>query len=353
MTRPFSLALLALALTLPSAAAAQTIDIDTDAIRVKVREAVRIVSGDLRDAAIAAVSAVQDRSFKAQQTDRQTRTLAIGDTGTLALDTIVGDITITAGAGRDATVEIIRESRGKTDADAKTGLERVTAEVDVRGDRGHVKAVYPNVHNATYFVSVSYRVTVPAGAKITAHSVSGTITAKGVRGDVAADTTSGTIELSNSRVSIGKTVSGSVTLTDVTTDGTIEVSTVSGDVSLQRVKARRLTAEAVASGDVSARDITCDNLTLKTLSGDIQYAGTLAKNGQYELKAFSGSLKFIPAGPVGFEVQTSTFSGDFHADPSMTFSGISKSRQSFRGTYGDGGAVVTLKTFSGSITIGK
>ena len=112
----------------------------------------------------------QDKDFRVEQTDRQTKTLAIGANGSLELKNVVGDITVKAGGGRDATVEIVRVSRGRTDADAKTGLERVTAEVTTRGDRASVTAEYPDDRHPNYAVSVALTVTAPAGTKLLVQS---------------------------------------------------------------------------------------------------------------------------------------------------------------------------------------
>ena len=83
--------------------------------------------GHVSGSAIPAARSMQDRDYRAEQIDKQTKTLAIGATGSLELRNIVGDIMVKAGGSRDATVEIVRMSRGRTDADAKLGLERVTA----------------------------------------------------------------------------------------------------------------------------------------------------------------------------------------------------------------------------------
>lgn len=295
----------------------------------------------------------QTRTFTAEQTARETRTLAIGASGSLDLDTVSGDITVTAGGGRDATIEIIRRSHGRTEADATLGLDRVKVEVDQRPDRARVRAVYPDQRNPPYSVDVSYVITAPSDTRVTARTVSGNVVVKGIRGDVDTSVTSGHIDLSGSRVSLAKTISGPVTLADVDTDGSLDIRTVSGDVTLHNVKARRLTADAVASGTVIASNVTSDNVVLKTLSGAVEYSGPLSKTGRYELNAFSGNVRFLPSGPVGFDLQASTFSGTIRPDPSMTFRDISLSRRSFRGTFGDGSAVVTLQTFSGNVTIGK
>jgi DUF4097 and DUF4098 domain-containing protein YvlB len=314
-------------------------------------DAIRELAGHA--GALGHLEARQNRTFKAEKTDRETRTLAIGASGTLDLQTHSGDISVTAGSGRDVTLEIIRRARGRTDADVQLGLEQVKSTVDSRPDRARVRAVYPDRQANTYSVDVSYVVTAPAGTHVTAETISGNVTIKGIRGDVAVDVTSGDVNIADSRVSQAKTISGPVTLTDVETDGNVDVRSVSGTVTLQNVKARRLTADAVASGDITARNIVCDTATLKTLSGNVDFSGPLSKNGRYELGAFSGTVHFAPAGPAGFELQASTFSGDIRTDKSMTFRDLSLSRRSLRGTFGDGGAMVILKTFSGNVTIGK
>ena len=314
-------------------------------------DAIRAIAGHAGE--LARAEARQARTFKAEKTDRETKIVTIGSSGTLDLATHSGDITVTAGGGRDATIEIIRRSRGRTDADVQQGLDQVKVTVDQRPDRARVRAAYPDRQATTYSVDVSYVVTAPPGTHVTAETISGNVTVKGIRGDVTADITSGRLDVTGSRVSQVKTIAGDVTLTDVETEGSLDVRTVSGSVTLQNVKARRLTADAVANGDVTARNVVCDAATLKTLSGDVDFSGPLSKNGRYELGAFSGTVHFAPAGPAGFELQASTFSGDIRTDKSMTLRDVSMARRSLRGTFGDGGAIVILKTFSGDVTIGK
>jgi len=361
------------ALTLAAPARAQTIQIKIDgqdaadlareisravesnlsAIASGLGDAIGDLAGRARLEGRLAALRLQARSYTSEQIDRETRTLAIGATGTLDVDTISGDITVTAGAGRDATIEIVRHSHGRTDADARLGLTRVTAEVDQRPDRARVHTVYPDTRGALFSVDVSYTITAPAGTRITARTVSGDVTIKGIRGDVEADVTSGRIDLSASHVSTAKTLSGDIGLVDIDTDGSIDVRTVSGTITLQNVKARRLTADAVANGDIVAHGVSCDNAVLKTLDGRLDFGGPTAKNGRYELNAFSGTIRFTPSGPVGFDLQASTFSGSIRSDPAMQLRDVSMSRRSLHATYGDGGAVVILKTFSGNISVVK
>src|SRR5215472_14996780 len=96
----------------------------SEAVRDAVRETTRALPA-LSDLHIAVRDAMQDRNFRAEQTDREVRTLTLGPNGSLDLKNVSGDVVVTAGSGRDTTVEIVRRSRGRTDADAKQGLDRV------------------------------------------------------------------------------------------------------------------------------------------------------------------------------------------------------------------------------------
>ena len=300
---------------------------------------------------------VTERDFRAEQTDQETRTLALGANGALDLRNVVGDISVTAGSGRDTTVQIVRRSRGRTDADAKLGLSRVKVEVDQRGDRATIRPIYPDESRLPYSVSVSYQVTAPAGTRVTVTSLAGGVTVRGIRGDVAVSLTSGDVLLDDlGRISTAKTISGDITITGADmADSNLVVGTMSGSLTLQRVKARRLEGSTI-SGTVTARDVAADSATLSSMNGAVSYAGTLTRSGRYELQTHSGPLHFTPAGSTGFEVQANTFSGDIRTDLPLqmqTATGTRGPRRTLRATTGDASAVVILTTFSGSIVIGK
>ena len=70
-------------------------------------------------------------------------------------------------------MEIVRISRGKTEADAKAGLEKVAVDVAVRGERATVETKYPEDLHPDYAVSVAYNVTAPAGTKVSLDSIGG------------------------------------------------------------------------------------------------------------------------------------------------------------------------------------
>jgi DUF4097 and DUF4098 domain-containing protein YvlB len=341
-------------------------------VRAAIRDAInsdagREISGALRDAmrditrelpslarmADRAAAEWQDRNFRIEQKDTETRTLQLGSNGSLELKNVSGNITVTAGSGRETTVQIVRTSKGRTDADARLGLDRVKVTVDARGDRATVEASYPNENRPPYSVSVDYTVTAPAGTRLTVKSISGDASVKGITGDLSVDVVSGGIRITDGgNVSSATTISGDVFVTNANVNGSMNVSTVSGDLTLEQVKCRRLSG-SVISGEVHAKDVACDNAELKSLSGSVEYSGPLVKSGRYDLQTHSGNVHVTVTGSVGFELQASTFSGTIRLDPSVQLQRPTLTRKSARGTVGDGSAVVTATAFSGDVVITK
>jgi len=312
-----------------------------DAVRDVVRELSRVRTV-VRDG--------QGRDYKFEQTDKETKTVSIGASGELSLKNIVGDITVKAGNGRDISIEILRTSRGRTEADAKLGLEKVTVSITSHGERAEVETRYPDDKHPDYAVAVAYAVTAPAGTAVTVNTVSGNVRLSGLQGRTTAATISGTVDVTSSaRVERVSTVAGDITLTDVQNDGMLEVEAMSSEVRLTNVKARRISA-SIVSGSIVVHDAQADGATVSATSGNIEYSGSLAPKGRYEFKAFSGNVRVGLLG--GFELQASTFSGRVEADPGLGLT-AGDSKKSLRGVVGNGGAAVVASTFSGTVWIGR
>jgi len=291
----------------------------------------------------------QQRDYRAEQVDKQTKTLAIGPTGSLELRNIVGDIIVKAGGSRDATIDIVRTSRGRTDADAKLGLERVTVETSLQGMRGTVTARYPDERRPPYSVSTAYTVTVPAGTRVSAHSIAGNVRLTGVKGEISADTISGDLDIQGAaNLDSIRTMSGKITVTGAQSDGSIEVGIVSGSVNLTDVKARRVSVSAV-SGPVVAKNVTAASASVTSLSGDIDYLGPVSSAGRYEFQSHSGEIRLALSG--GFTFEGRSFSGSVQGDQGLSLTRSAGGRQVARGTLGDGSAVVAATTFSGNVRV--
>jgi DUF4097 and DUF4098 domain-containing protein YvlB len=136
-------------------------------------------------------------------------------------------------------------------------------------------------------------------------------------------------------------------------------------VRAKGVKARGLDLGSV-SGDINVSDVTCERLGVKTVSGSVEYAGGIARNGRYEINAHSGTVRLLLANPAGFELNANSFSGSIRSELPLTIGGDSGRRDdgnrrgrrdsvnhSMRATFGDGSATIVVRTFSGDIVIAK
>jgi DUF4097 and DUF4098 domain-containing protein YvlB len=298
----------------------------------------------------------QSSRYRASQTDRETRRFNIGASGQLDLETLSGDITIRPSSGRELVVEIIKEARGTTDAEAKTGLSRVRVDSEERAGRVTVKTVYPNERQANYRVSVSYVVTAPAGTRVSTHAVSGDVTVTGISGELSVSTMSGDVTITDaSHVTGAKTVSGDLTLRNVGAEGLLEASTMSGEIMATGIKARRLDLGTV-SGGVTVRGVTADDVTLKSMSGDVVFDGALTARGRYEFSTHAGDVRITLDGQTGFTFEGSTFNGSVRSDLPLKLTTLGSRRgptRNVRGTFGDGSAVLSATSFSGAVVITK
>ena len=159
------------------------------------------------------------------------------------------------------------------------------SQVDIveRNNRAEVRTRYPQGdemrrnNRRNFNVSVAYNVTAPAGARVRATSISGSITARDIRGDVSAESVSGTVRIINGgRVASAKSISGDVEVTESEIDGSLNASSASGNVLLRKVKARQLEVGSI-SGDVVLEDVDAAQVEGQTVSGNVRFGGALAR----------------------------------------------------------------------------
>lgn len=296
---------------------------------------------------------------RAEQTERTTKTFKLGSDGSLDLQTLAGDITVSRGSGPDTTVEIVKVARGHDADEIKSQLGLADVDITEGAGRVQIKSRYPNRMHGNVDVTISFNVTAPAGTRLTANSMSGNIKITDIKGDLSASTFSGDVTISGAaRVSLAKAMSGTIDIADVKTDGGLEVSTMSGDLRLRHVSARRISGVTI-SGDVKLEDIDSANVSAHTINGEILFGGALARQGRYEFNTNSGDVRLTLTGNIGFQIEANSFSGNVRSDYPITTHGTADSggmgphRTILRGTYGDGSAVVNVTTFSGSIVVGK
>jgi DUF4097 and DUF4098 domain-containing protein YvlB len=304
-----------------------------------------------------------NRDQRDEQTERTTRTLRIGPNGELDVANISGDVNLTRGSGQDATVEIVKTARAQSADDAKELLRLVQVDITERGNRAEVRTRYPSgdemrtQNRRNVNVSVTYTITAPVGARITARSISGNVSARDLRGELTLESTSGNVTIVNGgRVASAKTISGNVEITGTELETALDASSVSGTVVVRKSKARRLTVSTV-SGNVALEDVDCGRVEMQAVSGDVQLTGALSPGGRYTLTSHSGQVRITVTGDTGFELDANSFSGSIRSDLPLTGDAGGNDRgrrqRAVRGVYGNGSAVLAVTTFSGSIVIDK
>lgn len=321
-----------------------------------------------------------EKREKAAFEETERKSLTVGNVTELDLSNISGDIVISAGGGREATIEYTKRGYGDTAEEARYQLSLVDVSLNVTDGRGEVRSRFKpaerrspgdrNVRvNRNYRSSIDYRVTAPPQTRIRVKTISGNIQSSRMKGDLSLEAVSGSIRIEGGgRVSTAKTVSGDIEISGVTADEPLVVASMSGTVSLHSIKARDIEVNSV-SGDIVAKNVTCLRAELQTLSGDVEYAGAVARSGRYDLKAHSGDVRLAINGDNGFEVEANSFSGRIRSE--LPIKNLAEDeeeravaaaggrpirgpkRASFRGTYKDGSARIELSTFSGNIVITK
>jgi DUF4097 and DUF4098 domain-containing protein YvlB len=294
---------------------------------------------------IALPAAAQDRRGD-EQTERISRKFKIGATGRLTLSNISGDIALTAGSGDEVTLEAVKRTRGD-----RSELSSVVIEIDDRPGRVDIRTRHTARRDRA---SVDYTVTVPRDATVDLSSISGNVRAANVQGALRAQSVSGTVVVSGStNVEFAKSISGDVELTGSAPDARITGSTVSGAVRARDLKTRALSLSAI-SGNAEVSNVEAERLEVKSVSGDVIFAGAAVRNGRYEFNTHSGNVRLTLAGSSGFELNASTFSGDVRSDLPVTINDSRPRRgpgRSVRAVVGDGAATLTVSTFSGDIVI--
>jgi DUF4097 and DUF4098 domain-containing protein YvlB len=303
----------------------------------------------------------QGRNRGPEQSDTLSRKIRVGRDGRISLSNISGTITVTTASGDEMSIDAVKHGRGD-----RRDLDRARVVIDERPGRVEIRTEYDRAFFRNDDVSVDYTVVVPAGVSLDVSSVSGRIRVDGVKGPMHVNSVSGSITSSSTpKLEAVRTVSGDVEVSGISHDGTLSISSVSGNLDITGLKARSVDINTV-SGEIHLRDAACERLAARGLSGNFEYAGTLAKNGRYEVNSHSGNVRFTLADNTGFELNASSFSGSVRSDYQMTAGGerntdIRRGRgpgrgprnESMQATFGDGSASLNLHTFSGSITIAK
>ena len=183
----------------------------------------------------------------------------------------------------------------------------------------------------------------------------------GVRGEVRAETVSGDVDVVETpNLVIAKAVSGDVRARDIGTPTSLTLSTVSGSVIASALKVRTLEAGSV-SGNVELTNLDVERLLAKTINGDIT-AVTVVSRGVAMSSTLTPATCESTCQSVRFRVGREHVQRkhpvrlSHHASHHLP--GRAREPQQFqprraRGTFGDASAVLSVRSFSGTVVITK
>jgi len=314
--------------------------------------AVRVVVAALVGISVALPAAAQN-----DVTERFSRTTHLDQNGTFDLTNVIGDIAITGTTGRDVTIEAVKRVQRPNPRAARNLLAMIDIQVTEQANRLEVRTLVPRPRN--FPGSVDFTVMVPEDANVIVKTLTGSIRASNIKGELRADTVAGSISASGVRkLAALKCVTGDVEITDAGAEDPVTASTVSGSVIVRGLRARAVQLTSV-SGNIRVEDAQIERLMVKTVQGNLDYAGDLARSGRYEFNSHSGDIRLVLSGNTGFEVLANTFSGTVRSD--FTFnrgrrgaeSAAAQGARALRGAFGDASAMVALRAFSGNISLAR
>jgi DUF4097 and DUF4098 domain-containing protein YvlB len=286
------------------------------------------------------------------------RTIKVGDRAALELSNLAGDVVVAGAPGDEIHIDALLKARATDSNEARNQLDALEIEVIEKPGRVRVRTIWPDWQHTS--AEVTFNVRVPFNTSVALSTVSGNVRVDKVKGETRVESVSGNVTVTGlSHLLRAKSVSGDVTITESTAPDVLAANSVSGEVVGKGVKAKGFELQTV-SGNVTLTHSACERSQIKSISGTIAFEGMLTQGGRYEFNSHSGDVRLTLAGS-GFELSASSFSGDLSSElelSSMVTAEDSRGRrrhhvgkQELRGTFGDGGALVLVKTFSGSVTL--
>src|SRR5712691_3654698 len=306
--------------------------------------------------ALALVTLALPAAAQNDVTERVSKTAHLDQNGTFDLTNVSGNVVIMGTSGRDVTIDAIKRVQRPNPNAARALLQMIDIQVMEQANRVEVRTVVPRPRN--FPGSVDYTVSVPEDASVTVKTMTGTIRASNVKGELRADTVAGSVVVSGARkLEALKCVTGDIEIVDAGADDPVNASTVSGNITVRGLKARAIQLGSV-SGNVRVEDAQVERMMMRTVQGNLDYSGELVRNGRYEFTSHSGDIRLALSGITGFELVANTFSGTVRSDFAFNRGRGAEGQavqgpRVIRGAVGDASAMLVLRAFSGDISIAR
>ena len=260
-------------------------------------------------------------------------TMAFDATGRIELELGAGEIRITAWTRNEVQISASSD-RGTISA----VLSSSRIELDLNTPRGASAGV------------TRYVLNVPVGVSIAARAGSGSIVVSGTKGNVQLETRSGRIDASDASGTIDvEATSGRITLQRVS--GLTRLAAIGGTVTMSEVEGQ-LDIETT-SGRVQVERANVQRLNFESVSGSLDFSGTLGATGPHAIDTHSGNVTLRLPASFAATLDLETFRGELRPVdfPVVALPGEARGRDSdrIRFAINGGGVPLSISTFSGDI----
>ena len=206
---------------------------------------------------------------------------------------------------------------------------------------------FPRTHGGA-----DLRVKVPRGSEVDVTAVSADVISTGVTGAQRLKSVSGSIRADIAQADVeAKTVSGDVTLRGDGKPAELHLTTISGTIRLEHGAGD--VEASTTSGEIDMQLDPGRSVRMRTISGDVAFRGSLAKDADLDTQTVSGEVRLRARAEAGYEYEVTAFSGDIHncfnVEPERTNHYGPGKRLS--GSLGKGNARVRIKTMSGGVDL--
>ena len=274
-------------------------------------------------------TAAQERPGRAPLTDQ---TVPVSRGARLAIDNFAGEVVVHTWDKDSLRVQARHTAR--TRISIRTGVNVVS-----------IAAETSNGSNG----SVDYDVTAPAWMAMKIEGHYNYVTIEGAQGDVSIVTVRGDIVLKGG---------GSVTARTI--DGEIQVDGARGKINLssvnQGIKVTGASGDIAAdttNGSITLARIESNKVEVATINGDVSYEGTLADNGRYSFTTHNGDIVMTVPESSNATFGVRTYNGEFVTSLPLKGPAGSEIRRGRRVAYslGNGSAEVEMESFGGAIRL--
>ncbi|GEM_PF-929631 len=263
----------------------------------------------------------------------------LGNNGNVTLKNISGDIVIHS--SNEDKVKMVATKYAETllESKAKEFLQEIQIETTLHNNQLDILTHMPAASFLKMITTLSIASRVEYELWVPLHS---TISVELVSGSIRLDALEGNVNF--------KTVSGNINIDKI--KGNANAKSVSGDLELKA-------AEGVIQAETTSGQIhtsfTMGSINLRTISGGIHAQLTQIDTSVKEINISSTSGDIILSLPedLSADVEASTLSGNIRTELQLTIKGDITEGRKLRGTFGQGGLPIRLKTISGDISIQK